>query len=422
MLDAKIIRDQPEIIKQMLAKRQIEFPLKELLELDKKRRSLITEAQELKHKRNVVSEQIAMKKKEGQDASSVISEMKFIADRISALDAEIDSAEKRYRELMLMLPNLIHESVPEGRDENDNVEVRRWGEPRKFSFKARDHIDLGLSLDLIDLDRAAKTSGARFYFLKGDLVKMNYALIQFAIDFLKKKNYTLIQTPYMINRKAMEGAIIISDFRDVIYKVEDDDLYLIGTSEHSIVAMHMDEIFDAKQLPIRYAGISPCFRKEVGAHGRDTKGIFRVHQFEKAEQLVFAKPEESWAEHEKMIRNAEEFFQLLGIPYRTVLLCTADLGKISAKTYDLEAWMPGQNAYREVVSCSNCTDYQARRLGVKYRDKPNEESKFVHTINSTLVATERTLVAILENYQTEKGTITVPDVLQPYMDGVKEIG
>lgn len=422
MLDAKIIRDQPEIIKQMLAKRQIEFPLNELLELDKKRRSLITEAQELKHKRNVVSEQIAMKKKEGQDASSVISEMKFIADRISALDAEIDSAEKRYRELMLMLPNLIHESVPEGRDENDNVEVRRWGEPRKFSFKARDHIDLGLSLDLIDLDRAAKTSGARFYFLKGDLVKMNYTLIQFAIDFLKKKNYTLIQTPYMINRKAMEGAIIVSDFRDVIYKVEDDDLYLIGTSEHSIVAMHMDEIFDAKQLPIRYAGISPCFRKEAGAHGRDTKGIFRVHQFEKAEQLVFAKPEESWAEHEKMIRNAEEFFQLLGIPYRTVLLCTADLGKISAKTYDLEAWMPGQNAYREVVSCSNCTDYQARRLGVKYRDKPNEESKFVHTINSTLVATERTLVAILENYQTEKGTITVPDVLQPYMDGVKEIG
>jgi len=421
MLDAKIIRDQPEIIKQMLAKRQIEFPLNELLELDKKRRSLITEVQELKHKRNVVSEQIAMKKKEGQDASSVISEMKFIADRISALDAEIDSAEKRYRELMLMLPNLIHESVPEGRDENDNVEVRRWGEPRKFSFKAKDHIDLGLSLDLIDLDRAAKISGARFYFLKGDLVKMNYALIQFAIDFLKKKNYTLIQTPYMINRKAMEGAIIISDFRDVIYKVEDDDLYLIGTSEHSIVAMHMDEIFDAKQLPIRYAGISPCFRKEAGAHGRDTKGIFRVHQFEKAEQLVFAKPEESWVEHEKMIKNAEEFFQLLGIPYRIALLCTADLGKISAKTYDLEAWMPGQNAYREVVSCSNCTDYQARRLGVKYRDKPNEESKFVHTINSTLVATERTLVAILENYQTEKGTITVPSVLQPYMDGVKEI-
>lgn len=421
MLDAKIIRDQPQIIKDMLAKRQIRFPFEELLDLDRKRRSLITEAQDLKHKRNVVSEQIALKKKRGEDASNAISEMKLIADRISALDNEINSAEKRYHELMLSLPNLIHESVPAGKDETDNVEVRRWGDPRKFNFKVKDHIDLALSLDLIDLNRAAKISGARFYFLKGDLVKLNHALIQFGLDFLRKKKYTLTQPPYLINRKAMEGAVIVSDFGDVIYKVEDDDLYMIGTSEHAIVAMHMDEIFDAKQLPIRYAGISPCFRKEAGAHGRDTKGIFRVHQFEKVEQFVFARPEDSWAEHEGMIQNAEEFFRLLGIPYRVVLLCTADLGKISAKTYDLEAWMPGQDTYREVVSCSNCLDYQARRLGVKYREKPNEESKFVHTLNSTLVATERTLVAMLENYQTERGTIMVPDVLQPYMDGMKEI-
>lgn len=421
MLDVKIIRDQPEIIKDMLAKRHIEFPFDELQDFDKKRRTLITEAQELKHKRNVVSEQIATRKKSGEDASIAISEMKLIADRIGALDAEIEHVEKRYQELMLMLPNLIHESVPEGKDENDNVEVRRWGEPRKFGFKAKDHIELGTLLDLIDLDRAAKVSGARFYFLKGDLVKMNHALIQFALDFLRKKNCTLIQTPYMINRKAMEGAVMLSDFGDVIYKIEDDDLYMIGTSEHAMVAMHMDEIFDAKQLPIRYAGVSPCFRKEAGAHGRDTKGIFRVHQFEKVEQLVFANPENSWSEHEKMIQNAEEFFKLLGIPYEIVLLCAADLGKISAKTYDLESWMPGQNAYREVVSCSNCLDYQARRLGVKYRDKPNEESKFVHTLNSTLVATERTLVAILENYQTEKGTVIVPEVLRPYMDGISEI-
>ena len=421
MLDVKIIRDQPEIIKAMLAKRHIEFPFDELQDFDKKRRALITEAQELKHKRNVVSEHIAAKKKSGEDASTAINEMKLIADRIGALDAEIEHAEKRYQELMLMLPNLIHESVPEGKDENDNVEVRRWGEPRKFGFKAKDHIELGTSLDLIDLDRAAKVSGARFYFLKGDLVKMNHALIQLALDFLRKKNYTLIQTPYMINRKAMEGAVMLSDFGDVIYKIEDDDLYMIGTSEHAMVAMHMEEIFDVKQLPIRYAGVSPCFRKEAGAHGKDTKGIFRVHQFEKVEQLIFANPENSWSEHEKMIQNAEEFFKLLGIPYKIVLLCTADLGKISAKTYDLEAWMPGQNAYREVVSCSNCLDYQARRLGVKYRDKPNEESKFVHTLNSTLVATERTLVAILENYQTEKGTVIVPEVLRPYMDGISEI-
>lgn len=421
MLDAKIIRDQPEIIRAMLAKRHVEFPLDELLNYDQKRRALITEAQELKHKRNVVSEKIAVEKKQGRDASDVIKEMKVISDRIASLDDEIDRAEKRYHELMLSLPNLVHESVPEGKDETDNVEVRKWGEPTKFDFTVKDHIDIATSLDLIDLDRAAKTSGARFYFLKGDLVKLNHTLIRFALDFLAKKGYTLVQTPYMINRKAMEGAVIVSDFGDVIYKVDGDDLYLIGTSEHAIVAMHMNEIFDAKQLPMRYAGVSPCFRKEAGAHGRDTKGIFRVHQFEKVEQFVFAKPEESWAIHEEMIKNAEEFFQLLGIPYRVMLLCTSDLGKVSAKTYDLEAWMSGQNAYREIVSCSNCMDYQARRLGVKYRERPNEESKFVHSLNSTLVATERTLVAILENYQTKKGTVIIPDVLKPYMDGIEEL-
>lgn len=421
MLDAKLIRDQPDIVRAMLEKRGIAFPIEELLQYDKKRRALITEAQELKHKRNVVSEKIAAEKKQGHDASEVIKEMKVISDRISYLDREIDQAEKRYQELMLSLPNLIHESVPEGKDENDNVEVRRWGEPKKFNFDAKDHIDIASSLNLIDLERAAKTSGARFYFLRGNLVKLNYALVQFALDFLIKKGYTLLQTPYMINRKAMEGAVIVSDFGDVIYKIDGDDLYLIGTSEHAIVSMHMNEIFDVKELPLKYAGISPCFRKEAGAHGKDTKGIFRVHQFEKVEQFVFSKPEESWDIHEEMLRNAEEFLQLLGIPYRVTLLCSADLGKISAKTYDIEAWMPGQNTYREIVSCSNCLDYQARRLGVKYREKPNEESKFVYTLNSTLVATERTLVAIMENYQTEKGSVIIPDVLKPYMDNVDEL-
>lgn len=421
MLDAKMIRDNPAIVKDMLAKRHVVYPFDELIDIDRKRRSLITEAQELKHKRNVVAEQIALKKKRNEDASDVVSEMKSVADRINALDSEITYAENRYQELLLMLPNLVHDSVPEGKDENDNVEVRRWGEPRKFTFKVRDHIELGISHDLIDLDRAAKIAGARFYFLKGGLVKMNHALVQFAFDFAMKKNYTLVQPPYMINRKAMEGAVMVSDFGDVIYKIEDDDLYMIGTSEHAMVAMHMDEVFDVKQLPVRYAGMSSCFRKEVGAHGRDTKGIFRVHQFEKIEQFVFARSEDSWKEHESMIQYAEEFYRLLGIPHRIMLLCTADLGKISAKTYDLEAWMPGQNAYREVVSCSNCLEYQARRLGIKYREKPNEESKFVHTLNSTLVATERTLVAIMENYQTERGPIMVPDALLPYMDGIQEI-
>jgi seryl-tRNA synthetase len=421
MLDAQMIREKPELIRTMLAKRHMEFPFDELLDSDRRRRSLITEAQELKHKRNVVSERIAREKKEGRDTSETIKEMKAISDRISFLDTEIDLAKKRYEELMLSLPNIIHESVPEGKDENDNVEVRRWGEPKKFEFPVKDHIDIAGTLDLIDLDRAGKTSGARFYFLKGDLVKLNHALIVFALDFLSKKGYRLVQTPYMINRRAMEGAVIVSDFGDVIYKVEDEDLYLIGTSEHAIASMHMNEIFDANQLPMKYAGISPCFRKEAGAHGRDTKGIFRVHQFEKVEQFAYSKPEESWMIQEEMLRNAEEFFQLLGIPYKVMLLCSADLGKISAKTYDIEAWMPGQNAYREIVSCSSCLDYQARRLGIKYREKPNEESKFVHTLNSTLVATERTLVAILENYQTEKGTVIIPDVLRPYMDSMEEL-
>ncbi|NMJ87141.1 MAG: serine--tRNA ligase [Thaumarchaeota archaeon] len=421
MLDGKLIRDHTEIIKATLVKRYIEFPLDELLDFDKKRRMLITEAQELKHKRNLVSEKIVVKKKEDQDVSEIIKEMKIITDRISALDTEIDHTEKRYKELMLSLPNLIHESVPEGKNENDNIEIKKWGEPKKFGFNIKDHIDITTSLNLIDVERAAKTSGARFYFLKGNLVKMNHALIQFAFDFLTKKGYTLLQTPYMINKKSMEGAVIISDFGDVIYKVEDDDLYLIGTSEHAIVAMHMNEIFNIKELPIKYAGISPCFRKEAGAHGRDTKGIFRAHQFEKVEQLVFVKPEESWVIHEEMLKNTEEFFQLLDIPYRVMLLCSAELGKVSAKTYDIEAWMPGQNAYREIVSCSNCLDYQARRLGIKYREKPNEESKFVHTLNSTLVATERTLVAIIENYQTENGSVIIPNILKPYMNNIEEL-
>lgn len=421
MLDGKLIRDHTEIIKATLVKRYIEFPLDELLDFDKKRRILITEAQELKHKRNLVSEKIVIKKKQDQDVSEIIKEMKIITDRISALDTEIDHAEKRYKELMLSLPNLIHESVPEGKNENDNIEIKKWGEPKKFGFNIKDHIDITTSLNLIDVERAAKTSGARFYFLKGNLVKMNHALIQFAFDFLIKKGYTLLQTPYMINKKSMEGAIIVSDFGDVIYKIEDDDLYLIGTSEHAIVAMHMNEIFNIKELPIKYAGISPCFRKEAGAHGRDTKGIFRAHQFEKVEQLVFVKPEESWVIHEEMLKNTEEFFQLLDIPYRVMLLCSAELGKVSAKTYDIEAWMPGQNAYREIVSCSNCLDYQARRLGIKYREKPNEESKFVHTLNSTLVATERTLVAIIENYQTENGSVIIPNVLKPYMNNIEEL-
>jgi seryl-tRNA synthetase len=310
---------------------------------------------------------------------------------------------------------MIHQSVPIGKDDSSNKEIKKWGKIPEFDFKVNDHIDISEKLGLVDLERAAKVAGARFYYMKNDLVRLNQALIQYALDFLSEKNYSLIQPPYMINRQSMEGAVIAEDFEDVIYKIEGEDLYMIGTSEHAIAAMHSGEIIDGKELPLRYAGSSPCFRKEAGAHGRDQKGIFRVHQFDKIEQFVFTRPEDSWNEHERMLEIVEKFYQNLEIPYRVMLLSSGDMGKISAKTYDLEAWMAGQNAYREIVSCSNCLDFQARRLKIRYREKTNEETQYLHTLNSTLVATSRVLVSIMENFQNKDGQISIPDVLQKYM-------
>jgi seryl-tRNA synthetase len=275
---------------------------------------------------------------------------------------------------------------------------------------------------LIDVERAAKTSGARFYFLRRDLVRLNYALISFALDYLRKRDFVLIQPPYMLKRDAIGGAVILGDFEEVIYKIENEDLYLIGTSEHAIAAMHMGEIFDGNLLPLRYAGISPCFRKEAGAHGRDTKGILRVHQFEKVEQFVYCKPEDSENEHELLLKNAEGFMQEIGIPYRVMLLSSGDMGKVAAKTFDIEGWIPSQNNYRELISCSNCTEFQSRALAIKYREKAHEESKFLHTLNSTLVATERTLVALLENhYKKDLRAVEIPKPLIPYMNYQTEI-
>ncbi|MCL5068474.1 MAG: serine--tRNA ligase, partial [Thaumarchaeota archaeon] len=269
---------------------------------------------------------------------------------------------------------------------------------------------------------AAKTSGARFYFLRRDLTRLNYALISFALDHLKDRGFILVQPPYMLKREAIGGAVILGDFEEVIYKIENEDLYLIGTSEHAIASMHSSEIFEGERLPLRYAGISPCFRKEAGAHGRDTKGIFRVHQFEKVEQFVFCKPADSESEHQLLLRNAEEFMRELGLPHRVVLLSSGDMGKVPAKTYDIEGWIPSQGKYRELISCSNCTEFQSRALAIKYREKAHEESKFLHTLNSTLVATERTLVAILENYyRPDAKVIEVPKRLVKYMNGEETI-
>ena len=421
MLDPKLIKEKPQIIRDMLKARSVDFDLDALIEFDQKRREFIIKTDELRKKKNQIGLEISQKKKTGKDVSSILDDMKNVSVELSKLESEQETIENKYSRLALTIPNLVHESVPVGVDENANKEIRKLGNIPNFDFKINDHIDISENLDLVDLERAAKVAGARFYYLKNDLVRLNQSLIHYALDFLAKKEYSLIQPPYMINRESMEGVVIADDFEDVIYKVEKEDLYMIGTSEHALAAMHSKEIIEGKNLPLRYAGISPCFRKEAGAHGRDQKGIFRVHQFDKVEQFVFSRPEDSWNEHEKMLAVAEEFYQKLEIPHKVMLLSTGDMGKVSAKTYDIEAWMAGQNAYREIVSCSNCLDYQARRLKIRFRDKTNEDTQYLHTLNSTLIATSRILVSIMENFQTKDGHIRIPQILQSYMGNQKEI-
>jgi seryl-tRNA synthetase len=420
MIDPKFLKDNPHLIKDMLKRRKVEYPFSELLDLDKKRRDLIIETQNLRHRKNTLSQSIAKKKKNQESVEKELDEMKNVGEMMHSLDGGKSIVEKRYSQLIYSIPNILDESVPTGDSEKDNIVIRMHDDYIKPGFKI-DHVNLANSLGLIDMERAAKISGARFYFLKGELVKMNQALINYALDFLAEHSYQLIQPPFMLRNDAIKGSVIMDDFEDVIYKIEDEDLFLIGTSEHAMASMHMDEILDSRKLPLRYASISPCFRKEAGAHGKDMKGIFRVHQFEKVEQFVISDSLNSFDEHERMLNVTERFYQNLEIPFRVVLLCSADTGKVSSKTYDIEAWMPGQNQYREIGSCSNCIDFQSRRLSIRHRERVNEETQLVHTLNSTLVATERTMVAILENYQTNNRTVIVPNVLRKYMGEIQEI-
>ena len=424
MLDIRFIRDDPEAVRSDLRRRgdlnKVPW-IDQLLSFDTEWRKIITEANALRNERNRMTVQIAQLKKEGKDALKHIKEVEELPKRIKQLELQGQDYRGKVDYYLLRLPNIMHESVPYGKDEHDNVELRRWGALPVFDFKPKDHIQLTLDLDLTDFERAAKIAGARFYFLKNELVLLNHALIMYALDFMVNKGFTLFQPPYTIKKRAIEGAVALSDFGDMIYKIEGEDQYLIATSEHALVALHMDEIIDGQLLPLRYCGVSPCFRKEAGAHGRDTKGIFRVHQFEKVEQFVYCTPENSWKWHEALITNAEEFFQSLGIPHRVVNVCTGDLGTVAAKKYDLEAWLPGQQKFREVVSCSNCTSYQSLRSRIRYRNRPNDPTSPVHTLNSTLVASERALIAILENYQLEDGSIVIPEVLVSYMNGLEKI-
>ena len=424
LLDIKLVRENPETVRESLRKRGLPDKLEQvelLLKFDIDWRRLQAEADQLRKKRNEITAAIAEARKEKQDATALMKEAQVVPEKIKDLEARIDEEKRKIENLLMNIPNVIHDSVPFGKDEDDNVEVRKWGAIPKFDFKTLDHIDLGLKRGLIDIEKAGRVAGARFYYLREDLVRLNHSLIQYGLDFVAKKGFQLYQPPYFLRRDIIAGAVALADFEDVIYKIEGEDLYLIPTAEHALLALHNDDIIDQPSLPLRYAGVSPCFRKEAGAHGRDTKGIFRVHQFEKVEMFLFSTPEDSWKLHEELVRNVEEFFQSLKIPHRIVNVCTGDLGTVAAKKYDLEAWLPGQGKYREMASCSNCTSYQAVRSKVRFREKPSLPTKYAHTLNSTLVATERAIVAIMENNQTRDGTIEIPSVLQSYMNGQQEI-
>jgi len=425
MLDIKLIRENPELVKNNLMKRGNPENLRmldELIDYDRKWRQYLTELNELRHERRLITTEIAALKKKGKDADEELSKAKGIDTKIVSLEKQVKECEEKTHDYLMRLPNLLHESVPFGKDENDNVPIRTWGKIPEFGFKPKDHIELALNLGIMDIERAGKVAGARFFYLKKEGVLLDMALRCFALEEMVKKGYQPVEPPFLMRREPYEGVVALSDFEDVLYKIENEDLYLIATSEHPMAAMFMDEVLKADDLPLKLVGISTNFRKEAGAHGKDTRGIFRTHQFNKIEQFVFCKPEDSWKIHEELIHNAEELVQMLGLPYRVVNCCTGDIGTVAAKKYDVEAWMPAQNGYREIISCSNCTDYQARRLNIRYREKEGEAPKgFVHTLNSTAIATGRTIVAILENYQQEDCSVGVPKVLRKYMGGIEKI-
>jgi len=420
LMDVKLVRENPEAVVANLRRRGAvdKIPLvSEAAKADSDWRKHKTEVDRLRHRQNELTAEVAALKKKGEPIEEKLREVKDIPQKIKDLEAKSAEASTRLNGALMRIPNMLHESVPTGKDEAESMTVRTWGKLPDFGFEPKDHIDLLTALDMVDMERGAKVAGARFFFMKGDAVKLEHAIMQFALDSLRAKGYTAVEPPFMLNRESYEGVVNLEDFGPVIYKIEGEDLHLIATSEHPLVSMHLDEILDAPRLPLRYCGFSPCFRVEAGAHGKDTKGIFRVHQFYKVEQVVFSKPDQSWKIHEELIGNAEAIYQALGIPYRVVALCSGDTGFMSAKTYDLEAWLPGQGKYREMASASNITDYQSRRLKIRYREKQSDPTVLVHTLNSTAVVT-RTLVAMVENFQQKDGSVKVPKALAPYMGGI----
>ncbi len=423
MLDIKLIREKPDFVRQRLATRGggDEARIAELATLDEQRRKLVGEGDNLKAERNKVSKEIGALKSKGQDAGAQMAAMKQVGERIASLDAEVAGLDEKLLQILLMIPNLPHEGVAVGKDAADNPEVRRWGEAPKFSFQLKPHWDIGEQLGILDFARAAKISGSGFILYKGAGARLERALINWLLDLhTREHGYTEVFPPFLINRSAMIGTGQLPKFEEDMYRLRDEDMYLAPTAEVPVANIHRDEILREDQLPICYCAYTPCFRREAGAAGKQTRGMIRVHQFDKVELIKFVKPETSYDELEKMVANAERVLQLLGLHYRIVLLCTGDMGFASAKTYDIEVWAPGQNAYLEVSSCSNCEDFQARRANIKFKSADGK-NRFVHILNGSGTALARLYVALLETYQQADGSVKIPEVLLPYMGGLKEI-
>jgi len=416
MLDRKFIRENIDKVEKALKDRGVESPLDRFQELEEERRDLLYENEQLRHKRNVNSDKIGKLKREGKDASYIINEMKEVSDKIKEYDEKLAEIEDELDSILLRIPNIPHESVPVGTDEEDNREIKKWGEPREFDFDHKAHWDIGEDLDILDFERGGKVTGARFTFLKNAGARLERSLINFFIDVhTRDHDYKEVFPPFIANQESMTGTGQLPKFEKDMFKLKGLPYYLIPTAEVPVTNMYREEILDKEELPIYHTAYSACFRAEAGAHGRDTRGIIRQHQFNKVEMVKFVEPETSYDELEKITQDAEDVLQMLELPYRIVTLCSGDLGFSAAKTYDLEVWMPAYDTYREISSCSNFLDFQARRAGIRYRPEPDASTKYVHTLNGSGLAIGRTVAAILENYQNEDGTVTVPEVLRPYM-------
>jgi len=411
VIDIKLIRENPEQVRERAAKKGVVVRVDEILRLDHQRRRLLTRVNGLRSVQKKLSSQIGQ---HPEKKAQLIEKVKQISQQIREFEASVNQTEESLTALLTQIPNLPDETVPEGKDESDNVVIRQWGKPRQFDFEPRDHVTLGERLDLIDIPRAAKVSGARFYYLKNEAVLIEFALVQFAFEMLTEEGFIPVIPPVLAHEEIFYAMGYLPSADTEMYKTTLDDLRLVATAEHTLGPLHRGEILKAEELPLRYVGFSSCFRREAGSYGKDTRGILRVHQFDKVEMFSFCQGEESAEEHEYLVSLEEKITQALGIPYRVVMMCTGDLGVPAAKKYDIEMWMPGQGRYRETHSCSNCTDFQARRLGIRYRQDKGP-TKFVHTLNGTAVAIGRTLIAIMENYQQQDGSILIPQVLRPYM-------